>query len=634
MGTFGIGPPSLPSAKWPDKSELRRLTAALLRDSLLLVGRGWPTSLNDKGSEPFECELHEQQERRVSRKKSWSGATQSLYRRCMDRPASLATIDDLTAPELLALYDRFEVTASMVEWQSTKCESGSGFAASRAVMIASELARSERRLRSALLAPADFARIFARHAFRSRTVSWQCGISAEDAMVVAIDSLAGPEQILADLQAWDVFRRGISEDGQTISQERFKAGLHAMVASRATERAYEIRQAFSRLRCVHDTERELLRSAGIDDFCATFTIDSDHEFRLAHRGKIVLAPVFGTSNELRITPREWEECTSLLKGVDFGLEEDSESVKSAKPAEVTAEPRPPEPAPVASLTQRKPGIPVPGVRALVIWRGGAESARQAADASCAILASSLRTAWLAMFGNEPALEYLADSGYRETYCGQRTPRVEILGLQEKRHDVRLFPEDFSTHDWLQSSLEAAAASPDGKTAQPGPPPGALHLLVEADSMLRDRPRQSFVSSMAAIEACLGGKGASLSHLVSASLATLLIPQASRRGSAVDRFKQLYDARSRLVHGDPFPLEIRHSVFMRYVAACAIFAYAGLSRALARSADGIAGRDVRTCIEANKYCDGPLPGVHLSPFLVSLCCDGSEEEVERWMPEQP
>lgn len=76
---------------------------------------------------------------------------------------------------------------------------------------------------------------------------------------------------------------------------------------------------------------------------------------------------------------------------------------------------------------------------------------------------------------------------------------------------------------------------------------AIRLLVQADQ--QTSPAVAIALFVAAIEALLGKKGPDIGSSLAGSIAVLLEPEAARRNDASKFVKELYDMRSRTLHGE-------------------------------------------------------------------------------------
>lgn len=140
---------------------------------------------------------------------------------------------------------------------------------------------------------------------------------------------------------------------------------------------------------------------------------------------------------------------------------------------------------------------------------------------------------------------------------------------------------------------------------------ALHLLVESDRQAHDAVALSL--SVAAIEALLCRKGSDLTSQISENAAVLLEPDSHFRDDATNFVRNLYDIRSRTLHGD-LVADVRiHRLYARQLAAAVFLAI--LQRREYQSRMGIEAEppdDFFSEIRASKWVPGPVPGVTLSP----------------------
>jgi hypothetical protein len=147
----------------------------------------------------------------------------------------------------------------------------------------------------------------------------------------------------------------------------------------------------------------------------------------------------------------------------------------------------------------------------------------------------------------------------------------------------------------------------------------VRLLSSADELLRADPGQSFTCSMSAIEACIGGRGTDLSERVSRRAARLLVPDPLMRAKAIDSFRNLYNIRSRVVHGDDCCVSQRQAVFMRYLASCVVYGLAGFARAAPRFDLPSTEDGIRKYLDSDAFTTGALMGAIVPSFANRVMC---------------
>lgn len=121
----------------------------------------------------------------------------------------------------------------------------------------------------------------------------------------------------------------------------------------------------------------------------------------------------------------------------------------------------------------------------------------------------------------------------------RFPRTKLPVLPP-RHLIENFP-------FVRRCIDFYFGTPTKKDSLDRRVRNAVHLLVQADAQPQDSI--GLALSIAAIEALLGKKGTDLATVLAESVATLLEPELSRRADAVEFMKDLYDLRSRTLHGE-------------------------------------------------------------------------------------
>ncbi len=93
---------------------------------------------------------------------------------------------------------------------------------------------------------------------------------------------------------------------------------------------------------------------------------------------------------------------------------------------------------------------------------------------------------------------------------------------------------------------------------------AVHLLAESDTQSSNAI--GLALSVAAIEALLSEKGAEIAEKLSVNVATLLEPDLSKRNNAADFIKEIYNLRSRALHGNLIKQEDQIRLKARHLAA--------------------------------------------------------------------
>ncbi len=93
---------------------------------------------------------------------------------------------------------------------------------------------------------------------------------------------------------------------------------------------------------------------------------------------------------------------------------------------------------------------------------------------------------------------------------------------------------------------------------------AVHLLAESDTQSSNAI--GLALSVAAIEALLSEKGAEIAEKLSVNVATLLEPDLSKRNNAIDFIKEIYNLRSRALHGNLIKQEDQVRLKARHLAA--------------------------------------------------------------------
>ncbi len=93
---------------------------------------------------------------------------------------------------------------------------------------------------------------------------------------------------------------------------------------------------------------------------------------------------------------------------------------------------------------------------------------------------------------------------------------------------------------------------------------AVHLLIESDAQSNDAV--GLALSVAAIDALLGEKGKDMVEKLSTNVAVLLEPDLEKRGNAKNFVRDIYDLRSRALHGEKIETESYSRIKARHLAA--------------------------------------------------------------------
>jgi hypothetical protein len=96
---------------------------------------------------------------------------------------------------------------------------------------------------------------------------------------------------------------------------------------------------------------------------------------------------------------------------------------------------------------------------------------------------------------------------------------------------------------------------------------AVHLLIESDNQPNNAV--GLALSIAAIEALIGEKGPEVTVKLADNVAALLEPDTSQRYNATEFVKNLYDTRSRALHGELVETESKARIDARHLAAAVL-----------------------------------------------------------------
>lgn len=262
----------------------------------------------------------------------------------------------------------------------------------------------------------------------------------------------------------------------------------------------------------------------------------------------------------------------------------------------------------------------------VVWRGGTCSLLAAQREIPRLIATATRTAVLSLRGEPWVLSRLRSITTHgvsdDDFYSPRVHREHVVC-----ENIGNFPADFPVRKWIERVVQDGTSDNAPEDSFAG---NSCRLFVEADGFLGSNPRQSFVCSMAAIEACLGGVGTDLGKRLGQAFGRLLCPAGDRRPKAIELFERLYDLRSRVVHGAPISIDVRQAVFMRYIASCVAYNFTGFASARKRLAEGSDNSSIRKFLtERDLYRNDILPGTTECEYLLKMLRDDSTPG-ERWL----
>ena len=142
--------------------------------------------------------------------------------------------------------------------------------------------------------------------------------------------------------------------------------------------------------------------------------------------------------------------------------------------------------------------------------------------------------------------------------------TKSLALMNKDMDKRVLLENKVTlEQYLNAYLmESTKKDSFGKRIH-----NAVHLLVESD--LQTNNSIAIALSITSIEALLGEKGESISEKLSTHVATLLEPKLKFRSEAKKFMKNIYNERSRTLHGSELKSEDFCREQARHLAAAVL-----------------------------------------------------------------
>jgi hypothetical protein len=603
----------------PTKSQLRKLTAALLVDSLDAMGHGLPSShLKRSALQSWFCrftgEFIEQLEELFGRE-AGVRFERSFY--VLPSIESAGTIDVVT---LLAIRSRIRASVELGLDAASEVDAGTAPAKlwhvyKQAVFAHHRLQRQSRPELFGRAAEAAESILMQRWKLKGR-LSWRFGLTASDVHAVVVSRLLGVDDIFGDFRAWVRMLKagGLGDDWNSaiVDVDAARAAITHLTSERASERAQKVEQTLSELECLRDMEHEILEQSAIDPVCANLRIGTEVRFPLGPRGHLQLAPALPAISKA-LTEEDWGQLLAALEGdavapsAEQGAADHAMTERAAEDRQIN----------VQSIT---------AARCFLTWRGAPDSVAHARRELPMLLNSATRTAWLAMISQRGELEYFADPLWQESDPWERGAEIKPGLLGHRAFPVAQFPEEYPVLHWLQEVLGQALPESESRD-EAFPIANSVRLLHSADILHRSNPAQSFCCAMAAVEVGLGGKGVALADKISTRMARLVVPDLNLRHRAIEVCKALYDIRSRVAHGDGYQVSERQAVFMRYVASCAIYSLCGYLRAAPRFGLPANVDGVRKLLDKEVFVAGTPIGTTIHPYLLGLL--ERQSELDSW-----
>jgi hypothetical protein len=599
----------------PSKQQVQRLTAALLADSLSVLGLGVPSQRTESGKlQSWMWGFHGDFEPNIEQTLGKDALAE--YRRSVRDVPSIESVAGLSPAQILAIRTRLYAIFGVVEDRDLRQAGDWLWEVYKQAVFAHQWLRNSDTAPGNLRIVEVMTDLLQRHSRQKFESGWNHGLTMEDVRSVVVTSLLHPDAIFCDICCWIRILKdgklGRDDNSAELDTELARNAISAIIVSRSAERLSDVQRCMSQILALSEMEHELLEDSQIDAFCHNLRISSSEVFPLGPRGHIELGSPLGTSaNSQPITGEE-------LAQIDEILEEHKRRTRSPEDEERYRQARAWEKQSAAHNFE-----PITPSRALIVWRGAPSSAEAARRSLPILLRATVRTAWLATCGSDSALRLFLDQRYREADPEFRGPAVfDSDGAFVLARPIAIHPEEFPVKEWMTFVLSQAipGSAPSGAALSFGI--NAVRLLNSADDLLRVDLGQSFACSMSAIEACIGGKGTDLSEKVGRRAARLLVPTPLMRAKAIDSFKTLYSVRSRVVHGDDCRVSRSQAVFMRYLASCVVYGLAGFARAAPRFGLPSSEDGIRKYLDQDAFSDGPLMGA-ATPWFANkvLCSDG-------------
>ena len=601
--------PVPPSPAFPvslPKQQLQQLTAALLSDSLSLLGVGVPSSEIQAGAlQRWLWDFEGDFDGEVRNIHGQAGLAE--FHHYVRNPPAIEASTNLSAAALLALRTRVLAVIGLLDHEQRKEAGQTLWGIYRQATFANQMLRGPEYLQPQLRSQAILSTIVAKQLRLPPDFGWADGLAPEDIRWVVTNRLLDAESIYQDFLAWarvaKAGKLGVETTSAELDADEARAAIKNLIQDAVIRRSSGIQKAISELCAIREMEHELIEDSLIDPFCHNLIIGATEKFNLGDRGVFELDSAFGTcADSVPITSEVMLDIMSAIENAEVPPEPGS----SQKDADA-----------------RRSNCPtnfqsISPTRMFIAWRGAPCSASEARRRIPTILRATIRTAWLATLGNDPVLEYFADQRYQEADRQHRGAAIQNGYGINLAYPIAEFPEEFPIRQWADFVLsQAIPGSSDSAADSRSFGINAMRLLNSADELLRVNPGQSFACSMAAIEACIGGKGENLADRVARRSARLLMPEIELRAKAVELIKFLYNIRSRIVHGDDCDVSVRQAAFMRYIASCVVYALAGFAQAAPRFGLPSTEDGLRKHVDDDGYSPGKLIGTVTPEFLVEL-----------------
>jgi hypothetical protein len=607
----------------PTKQHAQAITAALLVDSLSALGVGAPSARADTSRLrqwffDYSGELWSELEELYG-----SQAVFELERHFFSLPA-IGSASTLAVLELLAIRARVQAVLEISGIAGSQSAAEQLWAIHRQAVFAhgtlasydagAGLLRSVLAMRESICGSGK-PRI---------RVDWSSGLTLSDVNCAVIGGLLDSESITADYRCWfQLLKSPVFAAGRPLVEfdaAAARSAIREMTLHRVGVRSPAISRVLSELDALREMERELIDDSRIDPFVTDLWVGEKERFSLGRRGHIELAAAFRVRPNSRVmTEEEWSEFHAALEN----------------PALVH---EPAHEAQLAGQGQRNRADqdqiyfePIGSTRVFIAWRGAPASGAEARRHIPAVLRSAVRTAWMATLGRDSALRYLVDSRYQEFDAEGRGAAMHGFNpIAQSGMAIALHPEEFPIRLWIDHVLAQAVSDESTPAAGRSCAINAVRLLHTADELLHTSPAQSFLCSMSAIEAGLGGRGADLCERVARRAARLLVGELAERQLAIEAFRALYNTRSRIAHGDQCQVSARQAVFMRYVASCVAYSLAGVVRAAPRFGIAASEDGVRKFLDSDQFTAGLPVGAVEHHFLIEVL--KSPERLAYWVEE--
>lgn len=247
--------------------------------------------------------------------------------------------------------------------------------------------------------------------------------------------------------------------------------------------------------------------------------------------------------------------------------------------------------------------------ALVWCRGTERAIREFQKEIRPLLRSLLQTFRLIAMGPPPQFKTIELStlgfGSGPSRPFPMSPSIAIFDSESRSFVLR---DPFT---WIADCLNAYFENPTKKASMERRIRNAVHLLVEADR--QEHEALSLALSVSALEAMLGEGHADISKNLAEYIATLFEPDPRYRLAAVKCVKQIYDDRSRVLHGEQLDNDTQRVHDARFLASGVLLGVLQWGQFMRKIGKDLDRPDqLLSELRNSKFVPGEIVGVDVSP----------------------